>query len=89
MKAQTEGEPKLRSILGLSEDLLTGTSIAGQEMVRREVDSVQGDWQSFITNCSQVMLPPSFSHSVPLLNYLDWHLLYIVCLSFISPSITY
>ena len=54
VKAQTEGEPKLRSILVLSEDLLTGTSIAGQEMVRRDVDSVQSDWQTFIASCSQV-----------------------------------
>ena len=64
MKAQTEGEPKLMSILILSDDLLTGTSIAGQEMVRREVDSVQSDWQSFTASCTQVRLPPSFSHSV-------------------------
>ena len=56
VRTQTEGEPRMRAVLTLSEDLLTSTSIQGQEMVRRDVDTVQSDWNDLTASATQVKM---------------------------------
>ena len=53
---QTEGTTRLKRIAKLQKETLSSTSAPGQEMLRRDNDTLQADWETFVTNGNDIRL---------------------------------
>lgn len=53
MALQPEGNNKLKLINELQKQTLTKTSAQGQELLRRELDTLTSDWETFVADVSE------------------------------------